>query len=77
MLLLAVSGLATALFKTDLMQAGSAVFLIYSSWAIMLFYKKGVGNFFKALFAYLLGCFCFMVVALMIGRGLDLYLPVT
>ena len=72
MLILALFGIVEGLSGWRLLQAGSVVFLGYTTWAIGQFFdgKKAV-SYVKALAAYLLGMISFSLLLLALGAALD------
>jgi len=73
MLIYSVFGIAQGFTQIKLLQSGSIVAFIYITFAIGHFFdKKKLNSYVKALFAYLLGMLSFVMIAISIGKMIDL-----
>ena len=73
MLLLAVFGAVEGLTHVKVLQFGAIISIAYITWSIGNFFgKRKIGNYIKALIAYLLGLATFTVAILLAGSLIDL-----
>jgi hypothetical protein len=73
MLFYSVFGIAESFTQIKLLQFGAIVAFIYTTFALGQFFdKKKLSSYVKALFAYLLGMLSFFVIAILIGKMIDL-----
>lgn len=71
MLIGAVFALIEGLTHAELSNTGSLVSLIYSIWAISMFFKGSAINFIKVFVAYITGGVVFTIVAVLLGVLID------
>lgn len=72
MLIYAVFSILQGVTHMRIANVGGIVGIVYCSWAIGQFFDaKGLGNYFKALAAYILGLITFSVMVLLLGLTID------
>lgn len=75
MIFLAGFGAVEAIFGIPILDKGTFLFVIYTTWAIGQFFRiKGIGSYVKAFFAYMLGMITFTIVVLIVGTLIDFFL---
>ena len=73
MLIYSVFAILQGIFHIDIFQTGGIIAVIYSTFAIADFFDKTkVKNYFKSLFAYILGMLAFIITIAVIGVTIDL-----